>query len=374
MLLTYDYVFTLSAAPVPRLIERIHAAVAAGHKVAVAYLCRPGPAVSIGEIEGADVFPITVAFRRAGIDRALSFPKLIRKINSTVLKRAQKKAFIYIDSLDLLAAVQLARKGGHFSIRYEVRDLHYHQFSSGLTGRLIRFVDRRLMKGVDRLIVTSKAYVDHYYQNIFHGPVTLLENYPNPKVWKGFHPKPIDKNTPVTVGLVGAIRYTDCIFALIEGARIARSRGINVRLKIIGPDQEGRLELGSQDYWIERSGPFDYVRDIKKIYSDIDLIWSVYDTRIKNVRLALSNKLYESLMSGIPVIAAANTHLAERVLEMGIGAKVEGRSAESIATLLGSVRSEDWYPLARQSLSRWEEQLDKLMDEHRAAEKEALFG
>ena len=155
---------------------------------------------------------------------------------------------------------------------------------------------------------------------------------------------------------------------------MARAQGTEVLLKIIGPDLEGRLKIDTQDDWIERSGPFDYVSEIKNCYSDIDLIWSVYDTRIENVRLALSNKLYESLMSGIPVIAATDTHLAERVTEMGIGASVEGQSSESIATLLGSVRSEDWYLLARQRLSKWREQLDHLVTEHRSAEEEALFG
>lgn len=370
----YDYVFALSAAPVPRLIERIHAAVAAGHKVAVAYLSRPGPAVSIGEINGADVFPLTVAFRRAGIDRALSFPRLIRKLNSAVLKHAKKDAFIYIDSLDLLAAIQIVRRTDHFSIRYEVRDLHHHQLSSGLAGQLIRFIDRRLMKGVDRLVVTSNAYVDHYYKEFFHGPVTLLENYPDPEVWRAFQPKPIDTTGPVIVGLVGAIRYTDCIFALIEGAKIARAEGTEVRLKIIGPDLEGRLKIDPVDDWIERSGPFDYVRDIKNFYSDIDLIWSVYDTSIENVRLALSNKFYESLLSGIPVIAATDTHLGERVSEMGIGATVEGLCAEPIARLLSSVHSDDWYQLARERLSEWRKQLDHMTEKHRAAESEALFG
>ncbi len=371
--MTYDYVFALSSAPVPRLVERIHTTVAEGNRVAVAYLQRPGPSVAIGEIKGADVFPIDVAFRRAGIDRVFAFPRIVRHLNSKILCRTKRNACVYIDSLDLLAAIQIMRKKDHFSVRYEVRDLHRHQLSSGLTGRFIRFSDRQFMKGVNRLIVTSNAYFEKYYKTFYSGPVTLLENYPDPKVWETFKPKPVDPNGPVVIGLVGAIRYTDCIFALIEGSRIARARGTEVRLKIIGPDLEGRLKIDPEDDWIQRSGPFDYVEQIKNLYSDVDLIWSVYDTRIENVRLALSNKFYESLLSGIPVIAATNTHLGERIDEIGAGTSVNGLSAESIAQLLNSVHTDDWFGRARQALSKLRKELSSRMENHRLAEREALF-
>lgn len=369
----YSYIFIFSGIPVPRHIERIHAAVEAGHNVAVAYLKRPGIGMDLGEIRGANVVPLQVAFRKTGINRILAFPRLVRQINSEVLQQARKDAFLYIDSLDILAAVRLGSSAKEMSIRYEVRDLQHYQMSPGIAGRLVRIAERLLMPHVDRLIVTSMAYYDRYYKKFYKGPVTLLENLPDLVAWDEFRRKPVETTGPVVVGLVGIIRYIDCTNALIEGARLARRRGADIRLKIAGPVMSGHLLIEPEDDWVERSGPFDYSTQIKCLYSDVDLLWSVYDTRIENVRLALSNKLYESIISGIPIAVAAETHIGDRVHELEIGQSVDCLSVEKIADLLCSIRTGKWYDLACARLADGREKLGRIEIRHQTAEQEALF-
>lgn len=371
--LTYSYVFIFSGPPVPRLIERVHAVVDSGHKVAVAYLKRPGAAVKPGKIHGADLIPLPVPFRAAGLDRIAAFPRLFQRLKERVLKHAFRDAFIYIDSLDILAATKLTPCTSKMSIRYEVRDLHRLQLSRGFTGWLVRLAERHLVSKIDHLIVTSDAYFESYYKSFYRRPVTLLENIPDRSVWHGFQPKRAKQGEPIIVGLIGAIRYSDCVLALMQGARLAREKGIDVRLKIAGPDMEGRLSINADDHWIERSGPFDYVEEVKTLYSDLDLIWSVYDTRIHNVRLALSNKLYESIMSGIPIVAAEGTHLSSRINELGIGISVADRSAESISNVLATVRTGKWYVNACKKLDHIDAYSEQMSEQLKIAEQKALF-
>lgn len=371
--MTYSYVFIFSGPPVPRLIERVHAVVDSGYKVAVAYLSRPGAAVKSGKIHGADVIPLPVPFRAAGLDRIAAFPRLFQRLRGRILKHAVCDAFIYIDSLDILAAIKLAPETSKMSIRYEVRDLHRLQLSRSVIGWLVRLAERRLVSKIDHLIVTSDAYFEVYYKGFYKQSATLLENIPDRSVWRGFHPKRAKRGAPIVVGLIGAIRYTDCVLALIQGARLARENGIDVRLKIAGPDMESRLSINAEDHWIERSGPFDYVEEVKTLYSDLDLIWSVYDTRLHNVRLALSNKLYESIMSGIPIVAAEGTHLSRRVNELGIGISVVDRSAESISNMLATVHTGNWYAEACNKLDNIEAYSEQMYEQLKIAEQKALF-
>lgn len=369
----YSYVFALSGPPVPRLVERIRSAVNAGHRVAVAYLKRPGAGVKIGDFQGTDIFPIKVPFRAAGIDRVFSLPRIFYKLNSEILKYATRDAFVYVDSLDIIAALCFCMRCRQFSVRYEVRDLHRYQLSSGPISLMVRIAERLLIRRVDRLILTSEAYFEYYYKSFYRGPVTLLENLPDLDIWADFQPKRSKHPAPITIGVVGAIRYTECILSLVEGARLARKNGVDVRLKIVGPDMEGKLKIDTTDQWIERSGPFDYVNEIRSIYSDLDIIWCVYDTRIKNVRLALPNKLYESLLSRIPIVVAQGTFLSECVYKKGIGIAVDGQSADSIAEALCSVPTGQWYRLACEKLDAAGEQNQKLADQHYIAEHQALF-
>ena len=370
----YDYLFAFSAPPVPRLLERVARARDAGHRVAVLYLDRQHEVVHVSDVEGVDVYKIPVPFQGASADRLKALPKIAWSLRTKLLRQATQDAFFYTDSLDLLAALRLLPGTSRLSIRYEVRDLHKLQMAPGRVGRIIRMIDRRLMPRVDRLIVTSMGYYDHYYVGFYTGAVTLLENFPNQAVWGGFQSKSRKPGDPIKVGFIGAIRYMACVRALIEGARLARANGVDVQLKIVGPLLESPLEVAFEDTWITRGGPFDYNAEIKELYSDLDIIWSVYDTRIQNVRYALSNKFYETLLSGIPLAVAADTHIGERTEDMGIGYAVSDRDPQAIADMLGSVDATDgWHQRARQQLSENTEIVAEMLKNHALAEQEALF-
>ena len=86
-------------------------------------------------------------------------------------------------------------------------------------------------------------------------------------------------------------------------------------------------------------GEFDYKKEIQEIYSRVDCIYAVYDADMANVRVALPNKLYESVVTEIPIIVAKNTYLSEMVHEMGIGYSVSHKDKAELTEVLKNIKT-----------------------------------
>ena len=82
-------------------------------------------------------------------------------------------------------------------------------------------------------------------------------------------------------------------------------------------------------------GEYNYEKD-SKLYSMTDVVYSVYNTNNYNVRLALPNKLYESIVCGNPIIVTSDTYLENYVknLELGFPSLQRCSSEKLIKSLL----------------------------------------
>src|SRR5690606_36062673 len=88
-------------------------------------------------------------------------------------------------------------------------------------------------------------------------------------------------------------------------------------------------------------GPFRNPDDLGKIYDNLDVSYFVYDNTETNVRLAIPNKLYESMYFGVPGIVAASTTLAERVQQLGVGFVVDPSKGDFVGRWLETVSIDD---------------------------------
>lgn len=66
-------------------------------------------------------------------------------------------------------------------------------------------------------------------------------------------------------------------------------------------------------------GTFRSPEDLPKIYASIDVNYILYDAGNNNVKLALPNKLYESIAFGCPIICSEDVSLGSLVQENGYG-------------------------------------------------------
>ena len=106
---------------------------------------------------------------------------------------------------------------------------------------------------------------------------------------------------------------------LIEAAK---NGGFNVLIAGYEEEPIEIEELCQGKSNIEWVGPFNFREEVARLYGKCDVIYSVYDADMKNVRVALPNKLYESVYCHLPLIVAKNTFLEKTVLEWGVGISV----------------------------------------------------
>ena len=249
---------------------------------------------------------------------------------------------LYVGNLDMLyIAVKYKKKHRNVKIIYEIADLHRliidkqkNVFKYVLSG-ILKMEEKRLIKYVDILVLTSMKFYNVYYKNLISkDKVVFIPNMPDKDSFVGF--KKV-KHNGFNVAFVGSIRYKRQLKMLIEASQHA-----NVNVIFAGSDGEGtEFEMECKKYSnVLFRGEFNYKKEIQDIYSNVDCIYAVYDADMANVRIALPNKLYEAIVTGIPIIVAKNTYLSELVEQMGIGYSVEHNNIDDLIELLKKIKDD----------------------------------
>ena len=248
---------------------------------------------------------------------------------------------IHVQGLDMLKiAVQYKKKyNSNLKIVYEVADIHRliadkpkNLFYSIVQKYLIK-LDRKLSKDVDLLIVTSQKHIDSYFGNfIDKSKIMLIPNVPSLSAFENYKKKNIVE--PIVVGYIGSIRYKHQMKLLIEAADKC-----NIKLMIAGfeVDSDEIKKLCKSRNNIKWIGQFDYELQVAELYGKCDLMYSVYDADMENVRVAIPNKLYESVYCEVPLIVAKNTYLAEIVEAWGVGVAVDYHSSNELIEFINKV-------------------------------------
>lgn len=252
------------------------------------------------------------------------------------LKKIQPD-IIHVQGLDMLKIAQCYKKFSNKKVStvYEVADLHrlLMDKQKGIIRKLaqcyLRKEERRLSHAYDLLVLTSEKYYDVYFEKFVSKEKTLyMPNVPDLSAFDTYKKKTAKE--PLTVGYIGAIRYKKQILNLIEAAKEA-----NVCLLIAGYENaptviESLCKEASNITWI---GRFDFNSQAAALYGACDVIYSVYDADMHNVRVALPNKLYEAVYCELPIIVAKNTYLAELVEQWSVGFTVDHREPYELTEL-----------------------------------------
>ncbi|ALU43221.1 glycosyltransferase [Pseudoalteromonas rubra] len=177
-----------------------------------------------------------------------------------------------------------------------------------------------------RVVITSRAFLRKLPKKLDYFE---CENLPSPKLLGTASPVNLEKKEKLTISFVGVIRYLSQMELLIKFASLHR----HVRVEFHGgPDENvNKLKALHEKYCskgdVEFFGKFD-TSTLPRIYSETDFVYSVYDSKQENVKLALPNKLYESIIYKVPLIVSTDTFLHERVLEEANGFGVDSHSYE----------------------------------------------
>ncbi len=226
---------------------------------------------------------------------------------------------------------------------YEVYDI---KFSTNPIFNFIRtYIEKFIIFNfVDSMVLASPHFEDYYQSSLrFQRKIVILNNKPkeddfsyikikNSKI--GF------KDNNFKVAFIGSIRHYEILKNLI----ISISQLPNTSLLICGdgPDLNKLKSFVKQKFYtgfVNFTGRFQ-TNDLPELYSNTDVVWAAYPFKNLNVKLAVSNKYFESLISRKPIIVSKHTKIGDMVLSNKAGFVVDPFNIESIIFSITKIRND----------------------------------
>jgi glycosyltransferase involved in cell wall biosynthesis len=211
-----------------------------------------------------------------------------------------------------------------------VFDMHeYYEYTTRttrLTRPMIRWLVDRMAKAAKAIVYVHPVQLDHLSDaeraKAFHIP-----NYPQDAMYL-----PIDKTPSKTIriGYIGKIRQYEQLKNVIDAAR-----DLPVQLHFHGDGVDyDRVKAASEGHPnVIMTGRFSS-RDVGELYRNVDLMVVVYDTATFQYQLVEPVKFYEAILTQTPVLVERSMEIAQWVIHEGVGFAVDGKSVESIRTVL----------------------------------------
>lgn len=267
-------------------------------------------------IEGAPVLNLGETFDARMIHRALSVVRVILQ-NRKVVEACRGADLIMARNLEMLSIAVRVRAllGAGIRLTYECLDIHRLMLSDRPHGKILRGLERWLMRSVALLIVSSPAFAESYFKARQNSrtPVCLVENKvldlsPAPE------PRP-DRQRVMgptwRIGWFGMIRCRRSLDMLI-----AMTDALDGQVEVIIRGRPAYSEFDDFEAtvaaarWLRFEGPYNPA-DLASHYAEVHFVWAIdYFEVGLNSSWLLPNRLYEgSWFGAVP--------MAEQAVETG---------------------------------------------------------
>jgi succinoglycan biosynthesis protein ExoL len=332
-----------------RVTKRIRAFETLGWKVTGFTFHRPRPGRSdsarFTNIDLGETQDRAYARRLLALVRALGI--LWRE--RTRLRAASALYAVNTDNALLALATRLVVRR-RLPVFLEIADIQPPFVGRGLKGRVLRWIERRVLAQTTCLVTTSPGFLRDYFtpQQGYRGPVFLLENkiYPSAGL-SGQRAAPPAPGPPWRIGWFGALRCQASWDAIRDLAR-RHPDTLHFMLRgyptAIDPDtflaQAGELPN------IEFGGAYAYPDDLPSMHAGLHFVWGFdFSDATANSRWLLPNRLYESGFFHVPILAAADTETGRRVADDRVGPALMVDAptlAGTVAEFFTSLTPEAW--------------------------------
>lgn len=249
--------------------------------------------------------------------------RLFRQLSKSVVS----KDFLYVFGFDLMLICLIFRfiSGKKIKVIHEVPDIREMFFAASLSGKLIRWIEKKVIPKIDLLVVTSPYFLSHYFidfRKILVQDSLIIENKIHlNQIEKSFEksiPEIHNENRKIRIGYFGVLRCPASLDFLIKLSQNGRFeiilRGIFMPLT-----KHYETEILHKKH-ICYLGPYRAPEDLYFIYSTIDLVWAIYpfcSKMIGNHLIARTNRFYESLYFKKPFIVQKGTADANMAILLG---------------------------------------------------------
>jgi succinoglycan biosynthesis protein ExoL len=253
---------------------------------------------------------------------------LLIKLYFMLLKSNIK--LVYCTSPDQVLFALMAGKRVYF----EVGDLYQIDGKN----KIFQYLDNIIIPRIQGLILTSPFFYSGYYkkfENYLLNKVVIVENRLVPELdekishyREGFEVKVNRKK--VKIAVIGSLLFEKSLKLIRDFV----SNNADVELHVYG---DGLIDIFKDIPNFFYHGRFKSPEDLAEIYNNIDINIILYDYDNNNVKLALPNKLYESIAYLKPIVCASNVALSDYVVSNNIGVVVqEGKLREAIDQVLSN--------------------------------------
>lgn len=281
----------------------------------------------IGEINNLQSY-----FSRIGIIR-----KGIKKV---VDAHKKQNCIFYLFNFDVAFIAYLMLCGKPYI--YEESDLTHTYVSNRLIKNVLEIIDKHIIRQSLITVETSYGFVKYHFGSVCPKNVWVIPNKLKPQVvdFPTLSKRKLDINH-IRFGYVGHIRFQ----SLMNFVSMVVNHFPRHELFFFG--LVGDKKLLSQVKLFEKNpnvhfcGPFENPKDLSKVYSQIDILISTYDTSMENVRYAEPNKLYEAIYYETPIIVSKGTFLEESVKKYGIGYAVDALNDVELKAFINSLTEDD---------------------------------
>ena len=271
-----------------------------------------------------------------------------------IWRNARRSRIIYAFGLDCLLMAMAARwmRSDKVITVYEVGDIRPVLVGSSIASLLMRALERFLLRYVDYIVVTSKAYEDEYFikiQGVGELPCILLENKVDSVAVPTLRTcETADHSDTLRIGYFGLLRCRKTVQLLQRLASDPKGQySIYIRGKPLGLD--GFDEFVNSSPRIEYGGEYSYPSELRSIYEHVDLVLIAHVHQEVNTRMARVNRFYESGYFLKPMIAQAGTQDGREVEELDCGLCIDLEDADEACRMISEIS-----PLG---MCKWRERL-----------------
>jgi succinoglycan biosynthesis protein ExoL len=212
---------------------------------------------------------------------------------------------------------------------WDISDVNRHLLYRGIKGRVLRMVERLLVKRAQRLLLTSaQFYEQHYAGFVDRSRVRIVENRRSPRqMTTATAPA---GTGPLRIVFAGIFRSPEVLNSI--GA-VARQLNGAAEFHLHGYPSRSVPEtlpgqLASEHSNVHLHGPYD-AANIGVLYGPAHFVWGFVDpSENDNEKWLLSNRLYDAIVTRRPVITNAETASGDYTIAhcLGLAVPMETRA------------------------------------------------
>jgi succinoglycan biosynthesis protein ExoL len=288
---------------------------------------------------------------------------------SLTLRQYKNQGIVYCFGMDMLFLCLLSGLRKH-KVAYEVSDIRPDVVQDNLKGKILRAVEKLLLKIVDVVVVTAPGYINGYYNEILKvsdkQKFFVLENKLDPAAIPRDNLLLTRDTSKIHIGYFGLLRCDrswDALKLLVE--KCPDQFEVHVFGRPINPISlpvEANSLAGITYY-----GEFMWPADLEKMYCSVDVVWGCYpygDSAPGNWQWAKTNRFYESCYFRKPLITLLNSADAAVVSKLNIGFSVDLSDINKTVEFLTSKLSKEYLASLTNNLGQVPEQSYLYMDDH----------